>query len=148
MSDPKPTGVYMLKWLDKQGRGTGGPGYYQYDLPKDGKPRKWHSITNKKRIQVCWNGFHCTTRRKYRNFECFGPRLFIVEVAGSYDCHSDGNKVAFKHIRIVQELPINNKSFAINYSELNGSTARSLFYKVLRVIPEGATHGIVGRGNL
>jgi len=141
MSDPKPTGVYMLKWLTKSGRGTGGPGYYQYDLPKDGKPGKWHSIDNKKKIKVCQNGFHCAPMKEYRNFSDYGPRLFIVEVAGSYDIAVNQNKAAFKHIRIIEEVPVNSMGSAMDRSKMP-----KLLSKVIKSLFSYELHGIIRQG--
>mgnify|MGYP001407184674 CR=1 FL=1 len=142
MSDPKPTGIYMLKWLDAYGRGTGGNHPYQYDLPKDGKPGNWHSIKNKKPIKTCVNGFHCTTLESYKFYSDYGPRLFIVEVAGSFDCHEDEQKVAFKHIRIIRELPV--KGIKTYHPEIDHKRKVDMPANVAHRIICGNS-GIVGR---
>lgn len=141
MSDPKPTGVYMLKWLDENGCGIGGPGYYRYDLPKDGNPGKWHSINNKDRIKVCQNRFHCTSLKEYRLYSEYGPRLFIVEVAGSYDIDITGYKAAFKHIRIVEEVLVNS-----NGTAMDRSRKPKLLSRVTKSLCSYNIHGIIRQG--
>lgn len=94
---------YALKWVDAKGRGTGGSRPYQYDLPKRGKPGRWHR-KHKEAIIVCQNGFHCTNLYGFGSYYEYGPRLFIVEIAGKFS--ADGEKVAVEAMRFVSEVGI------------------------------------------
>lgn len=96
--------VYALKWLNDKGQGTGGRRPYQYNLPVNGEPGKWHSKTKSKRkIETCVHGFHCTTKSHIMDFYLnYGRKLYLVEIGGHID--AGWNKVAVENIRIVREI--------------------------------------------
>lgn len=102
MSEAKPTGIYAFKWLDRNGVTTGGNRPYKWELPIGCNPSKWHSNRTKKPIKVCVNGFHCIGAEEIVNFKPYGPRLFLVEIAGRFD--SSTQKLAVEHIRLIEEL--------------------------------------------
>lgn len=127
----KPSGIYMFKWLPKSGIATAGTRPYKYDLPKNGIPGKWHSILNKRPIMVCGNGFHCIGLNNLIRYAAYGPRLFLVEVAGNF--LSNGEKGAVEHIRFIKELEYDLvKRFNVNiirvknFTDLPGCTIKDL----------------------
>lgn len=101
--DIKPTGIYAFKWLDAQGCTSGGGSKYQWSLPKGNEPGEWHSkIKSKKPIVCCEHGFHCVPFVGINSYSSYGPRLFLVEIAGKFNCHAD--KLAVESIRLITEL--------------------------------------------
>lgn len=107
---------YALKWVDSKGRGTGGSRPYQYDLPKRGKPGRWHR-KHKEAIRLCENGFHCTNLYSYCDHVQYGPRLFIVEIAGKFSC--ERGKVAVEAVRFIREVIIDKE----NRKHINNTNA-------------------------
>jgi len=124
---------YALKWVDSKGRGTGGSRPYQYDLPKRGKPGRWHR-KHKEAIRLCENGFHCTGLSDYAEFSDLGPRLFIVEIKGKFS--SSHTKVAVEAMRFIVEVPISkDESGELNTEWIDDSgfvrVTDSIFAKII-----------------
>ena len=102
MSIAKPTGIFAFKWLREDGVTHGGNRPYKYELPEGDIPSKWHSNLSRRPIEVCANGFHCIGTEQILNYDGYGPRLFLVEIAGRFD--SNDEKVAVEHIRLIREM--------------------------------------------
>ena len=99
---------YAVKFVTKDGKG---PSYsYQYDLPKDGAPSKWHNLSKrKKRIECCSFGYHASLYSGimdwYSSYYTEGNRCFIVEIAGKLDIDFCDNKICSEKMRFVVEIP-------------------------------------------
>jgi hypothetical protein len=125
MSIAKPTGIFAFKWLRADGVTHGGNRPYRYDLPIGDVPSIWHSNLSRRPIKLCENGFHCIGVEQVLNFDGYGPRLFLVEIAGRFD--SSDEKVAVEHIRLIRELkykynsqgslviPVDSNGIPLNY---------------------------------
>jgi hypothetical protein len=91
----------LYKVLTKDGRAPFNP-KYEYSLPKDGKPGRWHWV--KKDVVPCVHGLHCTDEHNlYRAwFDHLDYRLFEVETSGPV--YNDGSKYVCKHLRLAKEI--------------------------------------------
>lgn len=108
MGTVRSTGIYMFKWTDEAGQCYGGGRAFKYDLPKDGKPGKWHTKKDPTKVSVCEYGFHCVASNNINNYRSYGPRLFLVEVSGAFEVNHNGDKVACQSIRFIKELSVNH----------------------------------------
>lgn len=115
MSIAKPTGIFAFKWLNSDGITTGGHKPYKWELPIGNNPSKWHSNLSRRPIELCSNGFHCIAADEIYNFNSYGPRLFLVEIAGRF--HSNEEKVAVEHMRLIRELVYVTEHEVIKISE-------------------------------
>lgn len=110
--DIKPTGIYAFKWLDLKGFTRGGGSTYKWSLPNGNEPGEWHSkIKSKRPIRCCHHGFHCIPFNGINSYSQFGPRLFLVEIAGKFDCYVD--KFAVESVRLITELRTHRHGGAI-----------------------------------
>lgn len=104
MGTVRPTGVYMFKWLDKNGTAHGGDRPFKYSLPVGEIPGKWHTKKDPSSVRACEYGFHCIGYNHIEDYESYGPRLFLVEVAGAFHPNPGDGKVAVQSIRLIKEL--------------------------------------------
>jgi hypothetical protein len=102
-------GIRLFKVLSEGGCSANGGGL-DWDLPKNGRPGKWHAVQGK--LELCSNGLHVSVvpgewgwQNAYTGYES-KRRLFLVEVAGrfSYGRGLYSDKVAFRAVRLVKEL--------------------------------------------
>jgi hypothetical protein len=73
-------------------------GNMEWDLPKNGKPGKWHSVKGK--ISKCSNGLHLTEKPyEWFKWQC---DIYIAEGKGSNE--GDEIKTAFRSARLIKKI--------------------------------------------
>jgi hypothetical protein len=72
-------------------------GNLEWDLPKNGKPGKWHSVKGK--ISQCNNGLHLTTKP----YEWFQWKCDIYIAEGKGSSEGDEAKTAFRSARLIKK---------------------------------------------
>lgn len=96
----KPTSVYFLKWIEKNGRGRYQSGY-KYNIP---------SLTNSPKLEhvnkpvICRSGFHCSDDNDIMIWNGINSILYVVEAYGDFDFDENLNKISFSDIKVIEEV--------------------------------------------
>ena len=75
-------------------------GEFEYSLPKNGKPGKWHKIT--KPLLMCEVGFHVTSEPA--NWWHKDAQCYLVEYRGEVIKETGSNKICVAEVRLVREV--------------------------------------------
>ena len=75
-------------------------GEFEYSLPKNGKPGKWHKIT--KPLLMCEVGFHVTSEPA--NWWRKDAQCYLVEYRGEVIEETGSDKICVAEVRLVREV--------------------------------------------
>ena len=75
-------------------------GEFEYSLPKNGKPGKWHKHEGK--LQMCVSGFHVTS--KPVNWWHRDAKCYEVEYRGQVLTDKDSDKICVSEVRLIREV--------------------------------------------
>lgn len=76
-------------------------GEFEYSLPKNGKPGKWHK--HKGELMMCMSGFHVTSEPG--NWWDKRAKCYEVEYRGEALTELNSDKICVAEVRLVREVP-------------------------------------------
>jgi hypothetical protein len=103
---PKPDALPKLYKVLVGGKSCHG-GSFEWDLPKKGKPGKWHEIAAGVALVLCSSGFHLTDADGLPHWWEDGAKVYEVEVDGESVgdvAKEKDRKVCARRVRIVREV--------------------------------------------